>query len=1132
MCRLAEVSMWDWIKKAGQKALEIGAGYLDNKAFINSLLNMSSEQAEEELQNKLQSMDSVAYSGFMLTLATMCQGVKQDIRRLAASQDANRSWGNSFEDQYAQFMVEASSGFHTQKSPDLQQAELRLQGLEAISDRASQIYQSKHPKQISSNVEDTFQAELPEGIKSQIPAENQVVIVQEKSVEHFVRLTTEENSGNEQDPNDQAFQEEYLEKLQKLLELADQAQEIVKARLSNQISDSDEGFTALYIPTPDELIQAIKSRNTEEQQRIIGKVIRVFRSRNLAAQQQLIEQCPQFTEKERVLQVITFNNQASHVSALGAIAIAYSSSNSSELGVVFGKAGYSLAIQYFGYPEPMLSEEILFTGASQTATACLTSLYSLGMYQQLLDFGEEALAWLEQETPAVIKVKIENYIDTLRIRLIEANIRLKRYEQAQAQVKAQEALLQARSTQLTLDNQLRFDNSKSLLDDLIVGPDRLHSEQKKKDKSPEDSFAEASEQLNDILKMGLNSVDKFPYTTKLLSPFLTNIPEIIELIEQQKETTLANSDLSSSESSGIASIEVGNRMADVLANLGLLTEIDQVKREIRTASGIFLDPTKKYDPELVENSLSVLMRAKDWAERNQHVEQKCEALWGIAFCYMSKARIEEVNDVKKGYREKSVEALQELRNNIEQIRQQITDPFKRVYWLNKYENLFPILCWQLYELDRPLDLLDAIEGAKGRVLADVLTRRENHPVPDQDFSLAIRQLPTLIQQLKAHYLTFLVADEETYAVLVAKDGSLHTHSVPVGKIHLKEWLEHDKEEYNPIDPKNWNKRKHLGSSRLGNLPERLEPLISWLSPLVEIGLLQKDDHLCYCPDESLHLIPLHYLPLLGQPVVKFFSISRIHGAAALMAILDPKNENRTNKRPTQFTAVYVSSKTDHKHPKAAEQKLEDLRWISEWLEETKKVPGRVVAEEKADLQTVTQLPFSQRLVHFAMHGTFPNKDEQGEINPYRSSGLLLARNGQLPDDPNGQNEALFIEQGSELNEALLTPKAVIERKLNFEGSHVTMQACVSGRAKEGIGGDAIGLEWAILLARASSLLSTHWMVHSGCTRLFSQKFYQRWLFEGDTRANAWRKTVLDLMDSQEASDLYDWAAFSLSGDWR
>jgi CHAT domain-containing protein len=106
---------------------------------------------------------------------------------------------------------------------------------------------------------------------------------------------------------------------------------------------------------------------------------------------------------------------------------------------------------------------------------------------------------------------------------------------------------------------------------------------------------------------------------------------------------------------------------------------------------------------------------------------------------------------------------------------------------------------------------------------------------------------------------------------------------------------------------------------------------------------------------------------------------------------------------------------------------------------------------------------------------------------------------------------------------------------------VTLQACVSGRAKEGIGGDALGLEWAFLINGASSLLASHWKVPADWAAKFSLKFYQKWLFENVSRAQAWRKTVLELFSECESQELekehpecraYYWAAFSLSGDWR
>ncbi len=140
-------------------------------------------------------------------------------------------------------------------------------------------------------------------------------------------------------------------------------------------------------------------------------------------------------------------------------------------------------------------------------------------------------------------------------------------------------------------------------------------------------------------------------------------------------------------------------------------------------------------------------------------------------------------------------------------------------------------------------------------------------------------------------MTYFVGDEETYAVLIAKDGTFHipNEPIPLGKTQLQEWLRYDKknENHNPLNPKNWgsfiSQKGRVIKRVIKDLPDRLAPLVSWLEVLVERSILQQDDHLCYCPDAQLHLIPLHYIPFRGEPLVKVFSVSRIHGAAALTA---------------------------------------------------------------------------------------------------------------------------------------------------------------------------------------------------------------------------------------------------------
>jgi len=897
------------------------------------------------------------------------------------------------------------------------------------------------------------------------------------------------------------------------------------------------------IPTVDELIQVVKSQNPEEELMMIGKIMQIFRSRNLTAQRQLLEQCPSFPNKSQLLAVIDLNNQAAHINTLGIVAIAYAGTPSPELSVIFGKAGYFLTNDYLRKPEPTLTEEILLTAHSQSVRGCSIALYTLGRYEKLLEFSEPAVDWLKQgssllenSTDEPSKAMVRDNLNFLRLCLIEANIKCQRYEQAQAFVESQKKYID----QLTKTDQYRFKNLQDLLDKLIVRPavfslepapltleaehrkqENLSSNQNQRSQTPEDEFAAVSAQLDILAQLASNYGQQAPNDEDRIASFTSEISKIKTLIEKQKATTSSNSKLTTSQRAGLDAIEVGNLVAALMASFGSLSEIEQVKQKIRTASGIFLDPAKEYNPELIENSLAILQEALQWTKANHYLEEECDALWGISICYRRQEKIQPDPRLQKELAAKSVEMLQALRKNIELIRSRIVDPYKRVHWINRYVHLFPILCEQLHKLDRPLELLHAIEGAKGRVLADVLTRKDDQPIADFDFSASVQQLPILMQQVGAHYLTYLVDDEETFAVLVTKDSSLHTHSIAIGKTHLKEWLSYDYDDsyQDPLNPKNWG-NKINARRKVANLSVLLAPFVTWLEPHAETGLIQPNDHLCYSPDASLHLIPLHYLPFRGKPLVSYISVSRIHGAAALVELL-----NQPAEKPSRLTAVYVPAKNDSENAKGlGQQKLEDMRWTAYWLKEIKNMIGTITSEAAADLSTITQLPFSQRLVHFSTHGIFPSEYEQNQndtINPYYASGLVLAKEGQLPKGGDGQGGAL------------LTPEKIIKGKLNFVGSHVTMEACVSGRAKEGIGGDAIGLDWALMLAKASSLLSTHWNVDAGSSRLFSQTFYQYWLFEKNySRAQAWQKTVLDLMGSQETSSSYYWAAFSLSGDWR
>ena len=98
-----------------------------------------------------------------------------------------------------------------------------------------------------------------------------------------------------------------------------------------------------------------------------------------------------------------------------------------------------------------------------------------------------------------------------------------------------------------------------------------------------------------------------------------------------------------------------------------------------------------------------------------------------------------------------------------------------------------------------------------------------------------------------------------------------------------------------------------------------------------------------------------------------------------------------------------------------------------------------------------------------------------------------------------------------------------------------MQACVSGLSKEGIGGDALGLEWALMQQGAASILSGNWNIDASWSANCCVLFYRFWLLEQQPRAQALRNAMLQLMNAglpNTPPPPYYWACLSLSGDWR
>jgi CHAT domain-containing protein len=169
---------------------------------------------------------------------------------------------------------------------------------------------------------------------------------------------------------------------------------------------------------------------------------------------------------------------------------------------------------------------------------------------------------------------------------------------------------------------------------------------------------------------------------------------------------------------------------------------------------------------------------------------------------------------------------------------------------------------------------------------------------------------------------------------------------------------------------------------------------------------------------------------------------------------------------------------------------------------------------------------NNQLIHFSTHGFFPLQD-----NPFDHSGLLLSDNNKLPTlhkhDPNYK----YKDDGLHL----LSPERLLARECDLAQSHISLQACVAGYAREGIGGDALGIEWAFLQKGACSLISTFWNVDIHNANEFYSYFYDEWLNRKTSKARAHQKAILKLKQTSYESHLPDeffWAGYGLIGDWR
>ncbi len=274
----------------------------------------------------------------------------------------------------------------------------------------------------------------------------------------------------------------------------------------------------------------------------------------------------------------------------------------------------------------------------------------------------------------------------------------------------------------------------------------------------------------------------------------------------------------------------------------------------------------------------------------------------------------------------------------------------------------------------------------------------------------------------------------------------------------------------------------------------------------------------------MHLFPLHYIKQTnGRFLIEDFSLAKVHGCMQLIQLLTCQPE-----KIKKILTVTTSSAGDE------DRIVREFNVVRNILKQNKNS-----FDVEPTVKDVLQAIGPKQLIRFATHGFFPkqnlnNQDtdlnmeytDPEKENPYFSCGLLLCFNNHKP----------VLNVGSKYYKTnnLLPPKILIDSELNLKDTHISIQACVSGHSKEGIGGDALGLEWAFFSSGVASLISANWNIEAGISNKFFIKFYHYWLDQKLSKSQAYRLTVLDLMknDAGEFLNMFEWGGLTLSGDFR
>jgi len=254
----------------------------------------------------------------------------------------------------------------------------------------------------------------------------------------------------------------------------------------------------------------------------------------------------------------------------------------------------------------------------------------------------------------------------------------------------------------------------------------------------------------------------------------------------------------------------------------------------------------------------------------------------------------------------------------------------------------------------------------------------------------------------------------------------------------------------------------------------LAPLAEWTAP---------GDIIYLVPYGILHDLPLHTLPLGGEPLIERNPVCYAPAAAVLRHTL----RGRAPGFAGGSAAVFGDSRGDL--PAAREEAATVAALLG-----TEPLTGDEVTRES--LLTAFR---TRRTVHVAGHGRLSTADGF-------ASGLDVAGTGVL-------------HAGDLLGQPCAARLAVLS-------------GCDTGVSELRPGDEAVGLIRALLLSGVRTVVASQWQVNDASTRDLLGRFHEAARDPALSAAEALQRAVRAVRRDPARAHLYHWGSFALVGSWR